>query len=433
MLEFLKKAIQQFSNHNILIIGDIMLDQYTFGQVSRVSPEAPVPILKKQADQYVLGGAANVAHNLAALGAKVSICGFVGDDPRRDIVLKLLKEKGIGASGIVTRKNQPTTLKLRFVSGGHQLLRLDDETDANVPSAEEAELLDAIKKVLPRAAAVVLSDYDKGCFSEKLAREIIELCRKENKIVVADIKPQNKNWFKGVHLLTPNLKEGREITGLMEPEEVGQKLSADFGADVLLTLGAEGMRVFRKDGSSKSISSKKVKVFDVSGAGDTVVAVAALGLLSGLDLEAAAILANHAGGIVVQKSGTAVVTPEELSSVLGNENHIDSVNVVPKVWGYEKWLENNDRYCCKLLSVNKGYQCSLHYHEKKDEMFLVLKGHVRLEVGDETLHMLPGQFARISPGTRHRFTGVEDSEIMEVSTHHDEADSYRIEESRKVE
>src|SRR3989338_4330300 len=291
MLEFLKKAIQQFSNHNILIIGDIMLDQYTFGQVSRVSPEAPVPILKKQADQYVLGGAANVAHNLAALGAKVSICGFVGDDPRRYIVLKLLKEKGIGASGIVTRKNQPTTLKLRFVSGGHQLLRLDDETDANVPSAEEAELLDAIKKVLPRAAAAILSDYDKGCFSEKLAREIIELCRKENKIVVADIKPQNKNWFKGVHLLTPNLKEGREITGLMEPEEVGQKLSADFGADVLLTLGAEGMRVFRKGGSSKSISSKKVKGFDVSGAGDTVVAVAALGLLSGLDLEAAAILA----------------------------------------------------------------------------------------------------------------------------------------------
>lgn len=312
MFELLKQAIEKFASRKVLVIGDIMLDQYTFGEVVRMSPEAPVPILKKQMDQYVLGGAANVASNLSALGAEVALCGFAGDDARKDKVFELLKQKNIRGEGIVVRKSQPTTLKQRLVSAGHQLLRLDDDGGKDVTLEEEKVLLEAVAKELKHASAVVLSDYDKGCFSPKLAREIIELCRKENKIIVADIKPQNKEWFKGVHVLTPNLKEGRDMTGLAEPAEIGRKLSEEFGADIILTLGGEGIQVFSKTGQIAHIPSKKVKVFDVSGAGDTVAAVAVLGLLGGLDLEQVGTLANHAGAIVVQKPGTAVVSPEEL-------------------------------------------------------------------------------------------------------------------------
>lgn len=432
MLELLKKAIDSFSSHFVLVVGDIMLDQYTYGEVSRVSPEAPVPVLKKQADKYILGGAANVVANLATLGAKTALCGFVGNDARKDIVLRLLAEKNIESSGIVTRENSPTTLKMRLVSGGHQLLRLDDEERRNLSAEEEAALLTAVSRQMPRASAVILSDYDKGCFSESLVRNIIALAQKERKMIIADIKPQNKDWFKGVNVLTPNLKEGIEMTGLTDPREVAKKLSQEFDADIFLTLGADGIHIFSRTGAEKRVPSKKVKVFDVSGAGDTVAAVAVLGILGGLQMEEAAALANHAAAVVVQKSGTAVLTADELMTVLGSENHIDSVKIVPKIWGYEKWLENNNRYCCKLLSLKRGFQCSLHYHKKKDEMFFVLKGHVKMEVGDEVLQMMTGQFVRIPPETKHRFTGVEDSEIMEISTHHDENDSFRLEASKKV-
>ncbi|TSC61475.1 MAG: ADP-heptose synthase / D-glycero-beta-D-manno-heptose 7-phosphate kinase, partial [Parcubacteria group bacterium Greene0416_14] len=201
----------------------------------------------------------------------------------------------------------------------------------------------------------------------------------------------------------------------------------------VLTRGQDGISVFNKNGERTDIAPKKVKVFDVSGAGDTVISTLILGMTSGLSLENAARVANNAGSLVVQKPGVATLSLEELQASLVDEGHVELVDTVPKLWGYEKWLENNDKYCCKLLSLKKGYQCSLHKHKVKDEMFFIMQGHVRLEVGKKVLHMLPGSFVRITSGVLHRFRGIEDSIIIEVSTHHEDSDSYRVEESRKVE
>jgi rfaE bifunctional protein kinase chain/domain len=427
------EAIEQFRNKRILVIGDLMLDQYTFGQVSRISPEAPVPILHKQEEKFVLGGAGNVANNLASLGAKVILCAFVGDDSRKGKILELLRENGIDSSCIITYKDRPTILKHRLVAGGHQLLRLDEEVIGLDP-VEEEELISAAKKEIGRCDGLIFSDYAKGVASKKVVSEIIREAKKQRKLVVADIKPENKEIFFGVDVITPNLKEGIKMSGVSRAEDVGEILLKDLDSSVVLTMGENGIYVFDKSGSRKHLPSRKVKVFDVSGAGDTATALVALGLLCGLDLVDASYLANLAGEIVVQKAGTSVLSAEELKSALGlgGSGHIAALDIVPKVWGFEKWLENNDKYCSKLLSLNKGYQCSLHYHKIKDEMFLVAKGHIRLELGDKVLHLKENNFIRIPPGTHHRFRGLEDSEILEVSTHHDDSDSYRIEKSKKV-
>lgn len=432
-MKSLKKAIEQFKKKKILVVGDIMLDQYTFGEVTRISPEAPVPILRKLNDKFVPGGAGNVANNAAALGANVSLCGVFGDDYYKSILLSMFSEGGIGIQASLTSKGRPTTLKHRFVSeNNHQLLRVDAEVTDYIGAKEERELLTKIEKELKNVHAVILSDYAKGLFSQNLAQAIIKLVKKFKKPILADFKTQNKAFFKGVDVITPNLREAREMSRLAELKAVGEFLVKYFDSDVIITRGEEGMSVFQGDGSSKYFPTRKIKVFDVSGAGDTVIAVVALGLASGLNLEDAAYLANYAAGIVVQKPGTATITIEELETALQEEHHIEVVETVPKLWGYEKWLENNEKYCSKILFLRKGYQCSLHYHKVKDETFLVTKGHVRMEVGKRVLHMREGSFVRITPGTLHRFRGIEDSEILEISTHHREEDSYRLEKSKKV-
>jgi mannose-6-phosphate isomerase-like protein (cupin superfamily) len=251
--------------------------------------------------------------------------------------------------------------------------------------------------------------------------------------VLADFKPQNRSFFYGVDLISPNLEEGMLMTGAHAPQEIGKKLVDEFGAYVVLTRGSDGMSAFRKgDAQEFHVPGKKIKVFDISGAGDTAVATLALALASGASVQDAATLSNEAGAIVVQKPGTATLSAEELVSACAAGSRIENLQIVPKLWGHEKWVENNDKYCCKILSVNKGYQCSLHYHEKKDETFVVTQGHIRLELGSEVHHLYPGSFMRIPPKTPHRFTGIEDSLITEVSTHHDEADSFRLEKSRKA-
>lgn len=428
-----KKALGQFKRKTVLVIGDLMLDQYTFGEVSRISPEAPVPILRKTDEKFLPGGAGNVANNLSSLGAKVVLCGVVGDDRYKDKLLGMLSERGIQTHAVFVHKKRPTILKHRFVSGNnHQLLRVDDEITDNLEIEEEQQLLERIEKELQRVDIIILSDYAKGLFSKSFTQQIIKLAKKQKKLVLADAKPKNKDYFIGVDVITPNRKEAQEMTGTKNVDEAGKRLVSYFGADVLITKSDEGVSIFEKNGKSKEIPTRKIKVFDVSGAGDTVIAVVSLGLVSNLDLEDAAWLANYAGEVVVQKPGTAILTIEELASTLKDQHHVEAVDIVPKLWGYEKWLENNEKYCSKVLFVKKGYQCSLHYHKVKDEMFLLTQGHILLELGKEVIHMRQGNFVRIPPGVSHRFRGIEDSEILEISTHHREDDSYRLEESRKV-
>lgn len=430
----IQKAISGFKDRRVLVVGDIMLDRYSFGSVERVSHEAPIPILKKTSEKFVLGGAGNVAANIASLGGKAILCGVIGNDYNKNILLDLSKEKKIDTSGVMEDETRPTIVKHRFVSGaGHQMLRVDEEETRHLEPKQEQALMKRALAALPAADVVVLSDYAKGALSKNLVQALVHEARTKGKLVLADLRAKDKEMFVGVDLVKPNLIDGKEMTGKEDIPQMGEALAQYFKADVMLTRGEEGISIFTKQGKTHHIPGKKIKVFDVSGAGDTAIAVTALGLASGLDLQTSAILANTAGAIVVQKPGTATLSLEELSSALRFENHIEGVSVVSKVWGYEKWLENNPKYCTKLLSLNKGYQCSLHYHKVKDETFLVTSGHVRLELGGEVLHLRAGGFVRVPPGTKHRFTGLEDSIIMEVSTYHDEADSYRIEESRKVE
>ncbi|MBI2623047.1 MAG: cupin domain-containing protein [Candidatus Liptonbacteria bacterium] len=435
MVDF-RGAIQKFKNAKVVVIGDIMLDRYTYGDVERVSPEASVPVVLKVSEKFTLGGAGNVADNLVALGADVELAGVVGKDEAGELVMKLLKEKGIGAAAVVMLPHRPTIEKHRIVaSGNHQLLRLDRESKDPMSPEEEDRGYRLLEPAVRRCDAVIFSDYGKGFFSERFARKIVARAKSERKLMLADFNTaKHKKYFIGVDVVTPNLKEAREFTGLHAVEEIGPQLVSDFGAHVVLTRGGEGMSLFRReDASHHHTPGKKVSVFDVSGAGDTSISVLALGMAAGgLDIADAVALANEASALVVQKPGTAAISPEELASVVRGDNHLENVARVPKVWGYEQWLENNEKYCCKVLALNKGYQCSLHYHKKKDETFLVTAGHVRLELGDEVLHLRPGTFVRVPPNTRHRFAGIEDSAIIEVSTHHDEADSFRIEESRKM-
>lgn len=429
----IQKAISSFRNRKILVLGDIMLDQYTHGNVSRISPEAPIPILHLTNVKMVPGGAANVAFNIASLGGKVFLSGVVGNDERKKSLLALLRNAKINISGITVDSNRQTSLKHRFVTNDHQLLRLDDESITPLKPQIEKNIIKTASQIIPAVDIVIISDYAKGLFSKKLAREIIKKAKKHKKIVVADIKPKNSHLFKGIDVLVPNLKEAEDMSGSKKISNILSQLKKRFNSDIVLKRGHEGMTILQKDSDKpKHFPAKRIKVYDVSGAGDTVISVLALGLASGLDIHSAGLLSNYAGGIVVQKPGTSIVLPEELTSALEDNNHINNVKLVPKLWGHEKWLENNEKYCCKILSLNKGYQCSLHYHKEKDEMFLITKGHVRLELGKKTINMNQGHFIRIPPGVAHRFSGITDSEILEVSTHHDDKDSYRLEKSKKV-
>lgn len=426
------KAIKNFSKKRVAVVGDLMLDRFTYGDVTRISPEAPIPIFKQTHEKLALGGAANVANNLASLGAKVTLCGVVGNDNDKKSFMRLIKDSDINGSHIFTDKTRHTTVKNRMVSGNNQLLRLDNEDTSFIDHQTEKKLIAKIVPLVTKNDIIVLSDYSKGIFSKRLVKEIISSAKRHRKKILGDVKPKYMDFFLGVDLISPNLKEAREMTGLENVEEVGKSLVKHFKTDVFITRGPDGITLFRRNGKSTHIPGKKVEVFDVSGTGDTVVALLALAVVSGLDLESAGHLANIAGAIVVKKPGTATLTSEELLSALDFDSNIVNVGIVPKVWGYEKWLENNDKYCCKILSLNKGYQCSLHYHKDKDELFVVAKGHVRMEKNGKVIHLREGDFVRMEPGTIHRFTGAEDSIIMEVSTHHDERDSYRLEKSKKV-
>ncbi|MEK7481681.1 MAG: PfkB family carbohydrate kinase [Patescibacteria group bacterium] len=423
-------------NRRVLVVGDIMVDWYTYGSVNRVSPEAPVPVLHKTGEKFLLGGAGNVAYNAAKLGARVTLAGTVGDDVHKETVFSLLREHRIGACLLIHRE-KPTIIKHRMVAGSfHQLLRVDEEDAHFLDDRAAEQLMTRIEPLLAASDIIVLSDYAKGTLNEHLAQRLIVRAHELGKLVIADIKPKTKEFFRGTDVLCPNVKEAREMAGAdddVDAEKVGQLMVADMGAALIMTRGGDGISAFTKTGDHTHIHGRKVQVYDVTGAGDTVIAVAAVALASGFDLVETARIANAAAAIVVQKAGVAAVAPEELGSALGHmQHHVEEVGVVPKVWGYEKWLENNDKYCCKLLVLHKGYQCSLHYHEDKDEMFLVTKGHVRLEMGEKVIHMYEGNYVRLEPGTVHRFTGIEDAVIVEVSTTHREEDSHRIENAKPV-
>jgi len=317
-------VFKKFKDKKILVIGDIILDRYIFGKVSRISPEAPVPVVEVTEESYRLGGAANVANNIIALGGKAYISGIIGKGSAGRIVRDLIEEKGIGVDYIF-EDTRRTTVKTRIIAGNQQVVRFDIEDRRRLEGKAKELFLSMIKNALNDFDAVIVSDYKKGVVSEELFRILVNHKKKNGIFLAVDPKVGHFRLYKQVSLITPNIAEAShgaevEIKDERTLIKAGFNLLKKLACDsVLITRGEEGMSLFEKRDSEVIVTHLPTvarKVFDVTGAGDTVIATITLAHVSGADLVSAAKIANVAAGIVVGKVGTATATPEEIMEVL---------------------------------------------------------------------------------------------------------------------
>ena len=319
----LLRTIARFSGRRILVVGDLMLDQYIRGGVNRISPEAPVPVVRVTGETFIPGGAGNVVSNLAALGARVSVIGLVGEDEAGRRLIEEFRGRGADVSGVCMDAERQTTQKCRVVAERQQAVRYDRETVGPLSHLTQARLLASLADEIPRAEAVVLSDYGKGVIGPKLLARAIASARRRGVPVTVDPKPEHFLKYKGVTCVTPNTAEAWACMR-REPKPGPEALVA-LGRDILRTLnsrsvlitrGPDGMSLFEAHGKVTHIPTMAREVFDVSGAGDTVISAFTLALAAGATLARAAALSNHAAGIVVAKLGTATTDQKELAEAL---------------------------------------------------------------------------------------------------------------------
>jgi rfaE bifunctional protein kinase chain/domain len=320
----LKECIDRFSAVRVLVIGDIILDLYLWGEASRISPEAPVPVVDVKRETRLLGGAANVTHNLATLGASPVLCGVIGDDEAGRTILNMLEEIGVSGDGIVVESDRPTSVKTRILARNQQVVRLDRETRRAIQPKTFQSLMCFVKKNLENIDAVVVSDYGKGVVSEGCLRMLKDLTRRSAALLAVDPAVANFRNYAGVDIITPNHQEaasycGFEVEDDKSLDRAGAKILRELCCQALLiTRGKEGMTLFGKGFDKVHIPTVAKQVFDVTGAGDTVIATLTLGLATGLDPRSAAELSNLAAGIVVGRVGTSSVTIEDLKSMLSD-------------------------------------------------------------------------------------------------------------------
>jgi len=307
-----------------------MVDEYLWGDVDRISPEAPVQVVLVKNENYTLGGSGNVVNNLVELGAKVSVIGITGTDRHGNLLLKNLNKLGVDTAGVVQEPDRPTTRKTRIIAANQHVLRIDRETKRKILAKTFELLAGFIEEKVSSADLILISDYEKGLITNSLFSKLIEFAKKHNKITIADPKGLNFSKYSGVFLLTPNRKEAVLATGTEILDEAalikaGNKiLDTAIIDNLLITCGKDGMILFEKNKEPYKISAKARQVYDVSGAGDTVLAVIGLALASGASLKDSAAIANTAAGIVVGKVGTATVSSKELASALRNVDEISS-------------------------------------------------------------------------------------------------------------
>ena len=313
----MKELFKKFSKTGVLVIGDLMVDQYIWGKVKRISPEAPVPVVEVTKENLLLGGAANVAHNLHSLGGKVFIAGTIGSDDTGKILTNKLTEKGFNTDGIIIDSERPTTVKTRVIAHSQQVVRFDREVKSDISKSTTSLLLKYVEFCLPHIKGIIISDYCKGLITKSLVKKIIDLTR--SKVFIAtDPKIGHFNYYKNLSLLTPNLNEASFGSGIEIKDEetlvdAGRELIKKLNCkSLIITRGDEGMTIFEKSNSITHIKTYAREVYDVSGAGDTVIATLTLCHSAGLSLKEAAVIANHAAGIVVGKLGTAVTNQEEI-------------------------------------------------------------------------------------------------------------------------
>ena len=313
------KFVDQFPRTRTLVVGDVMLDHYVWGSVSRISPEAPVPVVSVTKENVLLGGASNVVNNIHSLGGRVSVCGVIGRDDAGRQLIHMLRNQGIPTGGLIVEENRSTSIKTRVIAHSQQVVRFDRETKNGIEKDTHLRIYDFVKqRVRDGLDAIVLSDYSKGVITKGLVRDIIKLARKNGVIVSVDPKVNHFGMYSGVTILTPNSKEasiGAKID--IEDEKsllkAGALLLKRLKCDaVLITRGEHGMSLFERGGRITNIPTVAQEVFDVTGAGDTVISALTLAMASGAGMVDAARISNYAAGIVVGVVGTAAVKPEEL-------------------------------------------------------------------------------------------------------------------------
>ncbi len=309
----------------VVVMGDVMLDHFIWGRVRRISPEAPVPVIEFERESFMAGGAANVARNLSAFGTHTELFGVVGRDVSAQQLKQLLAMDRVGSAGLVPLQSRPTTKKTRLIAHRQQVARLDRETSGDLDSKTTGRLLDRFELELQKADAVILGDYGKGAVTDALLTRVKSLCRSRGIWLSMDPKPVHHLDLSHLSLITPNRKEAFELAGMDDTsraadpladvplQRVAEKLLCDLSpALLLITLGDLGMLLCKRGQRPFHIPTVAREVFDVSGAGDTVIATFTLAVAAGASPVEAAILSNHAAGVVVGKLGTATVTPAEL-------------------------------------------------------------------------------------------------------------------------
>lgn len=322
------EVISNFKNNKVLVVGDVMVDEFVWGSVSRISPEAPVPVVDVASETFTPGGAGNVVNNIHSLGGEVFVAGVIGEDKVGERLVNELRNKGINVEGLIVDGERPTTLKTRIIAHSQQVVRVDREKREAISGYITGQILNYVRKVLPEIGALVLSDYGKGVITPRLLEEIIPLARRNDKIIVVDPKVGNYLNYKYTTVICPNKAEASALTKMEirdeeSLQEVGLQILRDLECDaVLITRGEEGMSLFESEGSVVHIPTVAREVYDVTGAGDTVVSTLALALSSGANMQEASILANYAAGVVVGEVGTATVTPAELKSEVEKGLHL---------------------------------------------------------------------------------------------------------------
>ena len=319
--ETVKKILSRFGQSKVLVIGDLILDEFIWGKAERISPEAPVPVVWAQSQSYMPGGASNVANNIASLGAKVFLCGVVGDDKNGNILIDKLSQKHVDCEGVLVDERRPTTVKTRIIAAHQQMVRVDWENIERLSVGKANQIIGFVKNRIESIDALIIEDYGKGLITPYLLKHIISLAKRHKKIITVDPKVEHFSYYKGVTAITPNEKEASAGSGIKiatdkDVDKAGWSLLKKLKCEgVLITLGEKGMKLF-KSGHITHIPTVAQEVFDVSGAGDTVISVFTLALSCGVKMENAAKIANLAAGIVVGKVGVAIVTGDEILGAL---------------------------------------------------------------------------------------------------------------------
>jgi len=320
----LARWLPRFQQARVVVVGDLMRDLFIWGKVKRISPEAPVPVVEVTRETAMLGGAANVVNNLVVLGAKVHLAGVVGDDQPGETLINELVEKGVELEALVVEPKRPTTIKTRIIAHAQQMVRVDKETRNPISPESRTRMLQTLKELVPRVDLLVLSDYAKGVISPELTRPLFKAAHQRKKKILVDPKLANLASYKHADIITPNnLEAGQaarfEVETDAEVEKAGKIMLRELAAQaIIITRGERGISLIERGKPAHHIPTQAREVYDVTGAGDTVISTLAVGLAVGMDLFSATVLANLAAGIGVAKLGTSVVSREELKEALLN-------------------------------------------------------------------------------------------------------------------